>query len=57
VLPSLANGRIWSEKSRPRTVSFQNFPNTPAQNCANQYVRVKNDHLRFEPFDADDALP
>jgi hypothetical protein len=57
MLPCLRDGRVWSEEFRLGKVSFQDSPNTLAENCANQYVRVENHHFRFEPFDADDALP
>jgi hypothetical protein len=50
------NSRIWSEESRPRKVNLQNVANTPAENCANQYVRVKNDHFRPGSWEAGGAL-
>lgn len=50
MLPSFGKGSIGSEEADTRKVSFENIPNTLAQNCANQYIRVENHHFKFGPF-------
>lgn len=53
----LGEGSIRREEADARGMRFENFSNTLAQNCANQYVRVENHHFRCGPFDDYGVLP
>ncbi len=44
MLSRFGKSPVRSEEFRPRIMSLQNLSDTPAQNSANQYIRVQHQH-------------
>jgi hypothetical protein len=56
MLPSLGKGGVWGEEPGTGEVLCEDLPNTPAENGANQNVRVEYHHFKLRTFD-DGVLP